>query len=491
MTMVKKIVLFVALAMCFSLTVDAQSKSKKKKKGSDYGSATPQSMIEVGVNGGYFFIAGDVPTQGGYLAGIHVRKALDYIFSLRLDVTYGETSGDETVDPFRNYTTTFYGVDVNGIISFNSLRFDKPVRKLNLYGLAGGGANMFENESTTGLGSVRTNQTLESDISVHVKLGFGLAYRISKRINIGLEHTAAVIFSGQADLVDGFDKKGDVTTTFRDVLNFTTLKLNFNLGSSKKSEPLYWINPLDEVLADISELKEKPAVSLEDTDEDGVIDAIDQELDTPPNVPVDTKGRTLDSDRDGVPDYKDKEPFYTPRPGEDVNSEGIVTNPQYGPGGGGVTEERVKELIDEALQNIAVTNPSSNAFAEMFLPMIHFGASSTSVKYSDFGTLASVARVMKGNPTIRLVVTGFTDQTGQESKNNELSYERSKAVIDHLVQKHGIERGRLILQWKGQEEALVPLTSSYMNRRVEFKVATDEYEMDAPSSSTDTNESGY
>ena len=488
--MVKKIVLFVALVLCFSLSAEAQSK-KKKKKGSGNSSPTPASMFEVGVHGGYYFISGDIPTQGGYMGGLHVRKALDYIFSIRVDLMYGQTNGEETVNPNRSYSNTFIGGDVSGVISLNSLRFDKPVRKTNLYALVGGGVNSFETTYSTGLGTVRED-TLSAEITPHIKLGLGFAYRISERINIAIEHNAGVLFGNRADLIDGFDKQGEVKTTFRDITNYTSLRVNINLGnSSKKSEPLYWINPLDVVLQDISELKERPALSLEDTDEDGVIDAIDQELDTPPNVPVDTKGRTLDSDRDGVPDFKDKEPFYTPRPGEIVDAEGIVTNPQGGGSGGGVTEERVKELIDEALQNLAITNPTSNAFAEMFLPMIHFGASSTSVKYSDYGTLASVSRVMKGNPTVRLVVTGFTDQTGEEARNNQLSYDRAKAVIDHLVQKHGIERGRLILQWKGQEEALVPLTSSYMNRRVEFKVATDEYEMDPPSTSTESSNSGY
>jgi len=152
---------------------------------------------------------------------------------------------------------------------------------------------------------------------------------------------------------------------------------------------------------------------------------------------------------------------------------------------GGVTEERVKELINEALEQRGV-NDSRTTATEWFLPMVHFGTDSYTIKYSDYGNLASIARMMKSNPEIRLVVQGFTDATGGEAYNNQLSYLRSKAVIDHLVDTHGIGRGRLVLQWKGSDESLVPETSSLMNRRVEFRTAgAGDFEMDPPASDGD------
>ena len=248
---------------------------------------------------------------------------------------------------------------------------------------------------------------------------------------------------------------------------------------------------MEVVLDDIEGLKAtQGAVALDDSDGDGVIDQLDQELDTAPGALVDTKGRTLDSDRDGVPDHLDKEPFYTPREGESVNSEGVVINPLNV--GGGVSEDRVRELIDEALQSYQPAAAGSTSLTDLFLPMIHFAVNSTTIKYSDYGTLASIARVMKDNPNIRLAVKGYTDQTGSETYNEALSYDRSKAVIDHLVNNHGIGRGRLLLQYGGQGDALVPTTSSYMNRRVEFSVAKpDEVEMDQPANYNQIKKSGY
>ena len=479
MTKRSTLLLPLALLFCFAIAGQAQEDT------GNYG--TPNDMIEVGISGGYAFVSGDVSQRPGYGVGLHVRKSLDYVFSLRFDGFYGRANGRQvlSVDNVRRFENTFYAATAYGVISANSLRWNNSVRKVNLYAMVGvGGSNFKAAWQATGREPEDGSFPNEDPFGVapHLAAGAGLAYRISPRLNIGLDHQIFVAFGSRADKIDGLDLGSN---NFRDIMNFTSLKLNFNIGSNtKKSEPLYWINPLENVMNDLSNLKEQQQLALEDTDNDGVIDAIDQEPDTPPDVPVDTKGRTLDSDRDGVPDYKDREPYFPPRPGERVDEEGVVVNPISPMGGSGVSEERVREIIAEELQNYQLRDPDGAGSAQMtewFLPMIHFGADSDRIKYSDFGTLASIARMMKGNPNLRLVVTGYADSSAPESYNNQLSYKRSLAVIEHLVNNHGIGRGRLVLQWKGESELLVPAGNSYMNRRVEFRVAgNDDIEMDPP-----------
>ncbi|HVK97502.1 MAG TPA: hypothetical protein VM368_06785, partial [Flavisolibacter sp.] len=56
--------------------------------------AKPRNMWEIGVKGGLFAISGDVaadfPTAG---FGVHIRKALGYVFSVRLEYMYGVAKG--------------------------------------------------------------------------------------------------------------------------------------------------------------------------------------------------------------------------------------------------------------------------------------------------------------------------------------------------------------------------------------------------------------
>lgn len=475
--MTRRITLAAVLILALLFNVNAQdSKANRGPK--------PRNMWEFGINGGYLFYSGDVKSQGGWGTGLHFRKSLDHAFSLRADVMLGETKGESDFgSTFRTYDSNWTSGTIFGILSMNNFSLDRKARKFNYYFMLGAGANRFKTNYTneeTRMGEIK------KDLAPHVAPGAGLAVRLSKRMNIGIEYQGFVLFGRRADLLDGVELEKGVRSPFRDVASYLNAKINFNLGNtSKKSEPLYWVSPADVVYQELDEVKKRQEEAFQDTDKDGVIDILDQENDTPPNAEVDTKGRTLDSDKDGVPNYRDKEPYYPPRTGEEVDADGVVINPIPRPGEtGGVTEDRVREIVDEVLSGYNLSEGGSSV-AEWFLPMIHFGTDSYSIKYSDYGTLAGIARMMKGNPSLRLVVEGHTDQTGGEAYNDMLSYERAKSVVDHMETNHGISRGRFVIIWKGKQSGLVPQNSSYMNRRVEFRAAgPQDFEMAPPSQTT-------
>lgn len=487
--MTRRITLAAVLILALLFNANAQKSNKNR-------GPKPRNMWEVGVNGGYFFYSGDVDSKGGWATGVHFRKSLDHAFSIRADILYGETKGK--LARIREYDSKWTSGTVFGILSLNNFSIDRKARKFNYYILLGAGVNRFETnflnegDGTPSMPNL-TRGTIEMDMAPHFTPGAGFAVRLSKRLNIGIEYQGMVLFGRRADLLDGTELEKGVRSPFRDIASYLNAKVNFNLGNpSRKSEPLYWISPGDVVFQELDDLKKRQDEAFKDSDKDGVIDLLDQEEDTPPNAEVDTKGRTLDSDKDGVPNYRDKEPYYPPRAGEEVDIDGVVVNPlprPNDPNSGGVTEDRVREIVDEVLSGYNLSEGGSSV-AEWFLPMIHFGTDSYSVKYSDYGTLAGIARMMKGNPSLRLVVEGHTDQTGDEAYNEMLSYERAKAIVDHMEANHGISRGRFVIMWKGKENGLVPQASSYMNRRVEFRAAgPGDYEMAPPSGSRKTD--GY
>lgn len=486
-----------ALLAAFVSTAQAQQSATPPAAGSSGGSvATPKDMLEMGITTGYFFIAGDVKPDFGYAYGLHFRKATDYMFSLRLDLLSGQASGkNEPTNIAREYDMTWYSGTAFGVFSLNNFRFDRVNRRFNYYAMVGGGLNFYESEfKSAGTDGNPRMGTIQREATPHAGLGVGLAVRLGKKVNVAIEQQGFVLFGKRADQIDGITKEDGVRSAFTDIPSYTSLRINFNLGnSSNRSEPLYWCNPLEGVIADIESIKKRQDQALADSDGDGIIDAIDQEPDTPADVPVDTKGRTLDSDKDGVPDYQDKEPYYPPRAGERVNEEGVVVNPIGGPGGagGGVSEARVQEMIDATLARYGITE-QRRTVTDFFLPMVHFATDNSTIKYSDYGTLAGIGRMMKGDETMRLIVTGHADQTGAESYNDQISYQRAKSVIDHLVNQYGIGRGRFVLQWKGSKESLVPQGASYMNRRVEFSVAgPNDVEMDPPAGGGANNPDGY
>jgi len=52
-------------------------------------------------------------------------------------------------------------------------------------------------------------------------------------------------------------------------------------------------------------------ILVSDDDQDGILDFVDDCQKTPKDVDVDAKGCPLDSDKDGIPDYRDLEPNST------------------------------------------------------------------------------------------------------------------------------------------------------------------------------------
>lgn len=158
--------------------------------------AKPRNQWEIGIKGGLFQAAGDIPAQfvsPGF--GVHVRKAFGYVFSLRLEYMYGigkgyafraaenyaknPAWGANLTDPsqrynapmavtgpggvrtivssvtgtvsqnpfdqvFYNYKTNVQDLSIEGIVTLNNIRFHKSKTGFNIYGIAGVGGSIYD-----------------------------------------------------------------------------------------------------------------------------------------------------------------------------------------------------------------------------------------------------------------------------------------------------------------------------------------------------------
>src|SRR6185369_10734868 len=110
--------------------------------------AKPRNQWEIGIKGGLSTVSGDVrswlPTFG---IGAHVRKALGYVFSLRLEYDYMTAKGlnwqpsysgvaaNSVLNTiynagahqpvFYNYRTTIQELSLQGVVTLNNIRFHK------------------------------------------------------------------------------------------------------------------------------------------------------------------------------------------------------------------------------------------------------------------------------------------------------------------------------------------------------------------------------
>ncbi len=446
-------------------------------------SYTPKHMWEVGFHGGFAFNSGDLDFDPGFGAGLHLRRAIDHIFSIRLDGQYLRVNSSEANRAYDEFSATSIGGSAQGVMTLNNFKFDKPNRKFNLYVFAGPGIGLLDFKGSRDTGGPEID-FFEQEGRNFNKVGFnavagaGIALRVSSKFNIALEHKAMVPFGKTADYFDGDNNRTIVGTTYRDIPNYTNLRLNFNIGDeSELSEPLYWVNPLNQVIDELTELKARPMLDLTDTDEDGIIDMLDQEIETPEGAAVDTRGVALDSDGDGVKDFEDAEPYSMP--GLTVDSRGVAQAPAY------MTQPQIEDLINGKLAAYQRTEDArpTGSMEDWFLPMIHFDLNSYTIRKADYGHLKNVATVMRANPTVTVLVAGFTDKLASDDYNRVLSYNRAKSAKEYLVNRYGISPDRLVIQYKGEEVVLVPTSSgNFMNRRVEFSIAKGgETEMGMPS----------
>jgi outer membrane protein OmpA-like peptidoglycan-associated protein len=84
----------------------------------------------------------------------------------------------------------------------------------------------------------------------------------------------------------------------------------------------------------------------------------------------------------------------------------------------------------------------------------------------------NLVEILKKYPTLRIEVSGHTDNTGDAAANLQLSKDRANVVYQELV-KNGIEATRLTATGYGSSR---PLTTNdteagrQKNRRTEFKI---------------------
>jgi len=403
--------------------------------------------------------------------------------------------------------------DDNKIHDFSKVDFTKSQKEIKKEL-----ANIFDNNyETEGPSFTRDYAQGQSfNFNVVARGGTGVQYKMGKNYAIGLEYSISRTSDDYLDTRQyTFAPDGSLTnTTDFDNYHFINATFEYRLGNRPIS--FWWDNPLEPAYKEISENKEKIKNITTDDDKDGVPNYLDQEPNTPADAQVDSKGMSLDSDKDGVPNHLDAEPF-SPDPknvnekGESINKLVVdknspvdtnnlldPRNPKsiyYGAGNGGDNYEG--DEGDEGDVNNGNPNSGNSgnnggkggkggfgkgtACNPNNLPNVHFDLDRYYIKPEFNAALHEVAMMMVSCPSIKVVVTGHTDNRESSSYNQKLSYNRVMKVTDYLTSKYGISSDRFIVKFNGESTPMVPgLPDSwspkyefgqYMNRRVEFRVA--------------------
>jgi OOP family OmpA-OmpF porin len=430
--------------------------------------AKPRSMWELGFSAGNSMIFGDIKAKADLGGGITLRKALSHTFSYRLGYfgSYNQGYGSgyqQSTDkiPYQNWT---HMGALDFIVSLNPNSHYRGNPKTNVYVFGGyslvaakvfqkvasGGTQIDKGYGTfyafnqpnnnSGLfpgietfGGKEVNGRKGWSLLNAASAGGGIAFKLSRKVNIGLEQRFT---AGSYDFLDGY--RGGKTNDF---YSFTSARLNINLGnSSLRVEPLWWLNGNNFIYNELNRPQHMkiPTPVLPDADGDGVTDQFDMEPNTPAGAPVDVRGVAKDSDGDGVPDYKDKE-LLTPQKCFPVDADGVGNCPEP------ACCTELRNRIDSGLVmggNCGLSN----------LPSVQFRAGRATLSKDAMALLESASTQIKGSPNCKVKVIGHMG-TGESSKRaQQLSWDRVNTVIRYLVEKQGISEDRLIFSYQEQGE---------------------------------------
>lgn len=188
-----------------------------------------------------------------------------------------------------------------------------------------------------------------------------------------------------------------------------------------------------------------------DSDGDGVLDGLDRCGDTPEGARVDASGCPTDSDGDGVFDGIDQ-------------CEGTESNLQVDMNGCPIA---VTEIEEQLLDTGSISTSS-----------IVFASGSADLDLKDTTQLDEVGEALSHWPELRIEIGGYTDSSGRDSFNQQLSEKRAQAVLDYLVANFPqIVPAQYSVVGYGEAQPVADNATAEgraANRRVEFKVLNTE-----------------
>jgi hypothetical protein len=133
--------------------------------------------------------------------------------------------------------------------------------------------------------------------------------------------------------------------------------------------------------------------------------------------------------------------------------------------------ETIAGHTDTALQ-INIPLQPLEAGASIILKNIFFASNEFVIKAESEAELNNLLLLLRDNPTVRIMISGHTDNVGNASNNLTLSSNRAKSVLKFL-QQNGIDANRLVAKGWGATKPVAENTTEEgrsKNRRTELSI---------------------
>ena len=302
-----------------------------------------------------------------------------------------------------------------GLLFHAGIRIDRMTSKT---------ANVVEHDHNNGV----------SELNGGIVVGLSPQYRIGKKVSVLLD---VAIQNSYRQHFSWDGTYSDKTNNLNGQLITTSLGFTYSLGRNDihgdwatiRDKNLDQIEALDKRVGDMETL-------MNDTDKDGVPDYLDQENNSVAGVAVDTRGKMVDMNRNGVPDELER---YVDKSTKEISEKSNV--------------DMIKRLINEG-------------YVTTYFDTGKVNPTNVSTEGIDF-----IRTYLKNYPNSKIDIYGHADEIGTTEKNSVLSLARAEAVKATLV-KAGIDGSRLNVLPAGEDTSVEKDSEGARKlvRRVTFKI---------------------
>ncbi len=376
------------------------------------------------------------PTFGAWQGSLGVRYMMNEKFGLKLDAGYNNIQEADGSFPFE---TEYYRANLQGVVNLgNVFGFSDWTNTIGLL-LHGGAGVGYMKIGENDAADLTTNTFAgEDDYMANFIVGITPQFRLGNRV--ALTTDLSIIGNVNQD----YTWEGNARTSkrgFDGMLVNASAGLTFYLGANGVHAD--WYSEEKQLMSELQALDarlSKVETDMIDSDQDGVPDYLDREPNTPSGVAVDTKGRAIDRNNNGIPDEM-----------ESSLDARYALKGEVGQGGG--ASMTIKELIDKGYVNV------------------YFRFNSDQPEVYSLQAVNYLTVYMKENPNATAELIGYADEIGNPSYNQQLSERRANKVKELLVAA-GIAESRLTTRGGGEDTSVNKDSAGarQLVRRVTFRL---------------------
>lgn len=331
-----------------------------------------------------------------------------------------------------------------------SLAFKSRIYRISLQGVANAGNIFGFREWTNSIGLLVHGGMGYSRLSVQEPIELankdqmlnfiaGITPQIKLADRVALNADLSVIGNiGQDWTFDGTERQ--IAADFDGFYVNATIGLSIYLG--KNAVHADWYSREKNMASDLDSINNRLAKlenDLQDTDRDGVPNYLDREPDTISGVTVDTKGVAVDKNQNGIPDELESsiEARFNKMEATSTSSGNDI----------------IEKLIDDGYVNV------------------YFQFNSTQPEVYSYEAINYLTKYMKENTDAKAELIGYADEIGNPNYNQALSQKRAEKVYEILVAS-GVEADRLTVTGSGEDTSVDKSSAAarQLVRRVTFKL---------------------